>query len=268
MSDSIYDLIAQDAQSLKLELTSESAASLALRKSWTDDQVKAVRTAFAFVREQKRQKAVATLLRLSRLPLKEPKTFENFDFGQLKGDHMDALKELPQLTPLYAHRNLAFIGPQGVGKTHLAMVLGRACCEAGYKAYFLKATQLNEKFRDALKQGKEKSTVNELVKPSCLIIDEVGRCVFDKTETRMFFDVIDRRYNKEGPNTTILTSNLEPSMWGEFFSEDSSLLCTLDRIFDTATVFLIKGESYRGKHCKTVTMTAGQPLSLPGSKTE
>ena len=84
----------------------------------------------------------------------------------------------------------------------------------------------------------------------------------------MFFDVIDRRYNKEGPNTTILTSNLEPSMWGEFFSEDSSLLCTLDRIFDTATVFLIKGESYRGKHCKTVTMTVGQPLSLPGSKTE
>ena len=84
----------------------------------------------------------------------------------------------------------------------------------------------------------------------------------------MFFDVIDRRYNKDGPKTTILTSNLEPAQWGEFFSEDSSLLCTLDRIFDTATVFLIKGESYRGHDCKTVKMTAGQPLTLPGFETK
>ena len=70
MSDSIYDLIAQDAQNLKLELTSESAASLALRESWTDAQLQAVRTAFAFVREQKRQKAIATMLRLSLLTVK------------------------------------------------------------------------------------------------------------------------------------------------------------------------------------------------------
>ena len=77
------------------------------------------------------------------------------------------------------------------------------------------------------------------------IYNEIGRCVFDKENTRMFFDVIDRRYNKEGPNTMIFTSNKGPDKWGEFFNEDSSLLCALDRIFDDATVFMIKGNSYR-----------------------
>lgn len=137
------------------------------------------------------------------------------------------------LAVLHGRRNLAFIGPQGVGKTHLAMAFGRACCENGYRAYFLKASELNQKLTDAIKYGHESSTINGLVKPSCLIIDEIGRCEFNKTNTRMFFDIIDRRYNKEGPNTLILTSNFQPSKWGEFFGEDSSLLCSLDRIFDT-----------------------------------
>ena len=79
----------------------------------------------------------------------------------------------------------------------------------------------------------------------------------------MFFDIIDRRYNKEGPNALIMTSNFQPSRWGEFFGEDSLLLCSLDRIFDTATVFNIKGQSYRRKQLQTVTLTAGQLAALP-----
>ena len=59
----------------------------------------------------------------------------------------------------------------------------------------------------------------------------------------MFFDVIDRRYNKDGSNNMIFTSNKGPDKWEEYFSEDSSLLCALDRIFDDALVFMIKGKS-------------------------
>ncbi len=81
----------------------------------------------------------------------------------------------------------------------------------------------------------------------------------------MFFDIIDRRYNKEGPNTMIFTSNMSPNLWSEFFSEDSSLLCSLDRIFDVATVYVIKGNSYRGKQCETIALSAGEPLSLAKS---
>ena len=88
-------------------------------------------------------------------------------------------------------------------------------------------------------------------------------CVFNKESTRMFFDMVDRRYNKEGPNTMILTSNTSPNKWGEFFGEDSSLLCSLDRIFDDATVFMMKGSSYRGKRQETIALETGP--CRPGS---
>ena len=142
------------------------------------------------------------------------------------------------------------------------MAYGRECCLRGLKAYFLKATELNQKFTDARRVGRESATINTLVKPSCLIIDEIGRCVFDKENTRMLFDVIDRRYNKEDPNTMIFTSNKGPDKWGEFFSEDDTLLCAMDRLFDVATVFMIKGVSYRGRKCNTVTLSAGEMINL------
>lgn len=260
MDDSLFDQIQADAKYLNLDMTAQEVANLVMNQDITDEGIRAVSSVFSYLKDKKTETIVSTQLRLSRLPLKEPKTFENFDFSQIHGKQTDALKTLSTLSPLYAHKNLAFIGPQGVGKTHLAMAFGRACCLRGMKSYFLKATELNQKFTDARKYGHESSTINGLVKPSCLIIDEVGRCVFDKENTQMFFDVIDRRYNKEGPNTMIFTSNKGPDKWGEYFSEDSSLLCSLDRIFDVATVFMIKGNSYRGKKCETIALSAGDPV--------
>ena len=60
---------------------------------------------------------------MSRLPQKVPKTFDNFDFSVLRGKGLADLEKLVAirtLAPVYAHRNLAFIGPAGTGKTHLA----------------------------------------------------------------------------------------------------------------------------------------------------
>ena len=263
MNDSVYEQIQEAAEFLKLELTSQEMARLSVENELGEAEISAVRRVLWYLQEKKKDQIVSTLLRMSRLPLREPKTFANFDFERLHGKQADSLKELPTLNALYAHKNLALIGPPGVGKTHLAMAYGRACCDQGLKSYFLKATELNQKLVEARKYGREASVINGLVKPSCLIIDEVGRCVFDKENTRTFFDIIDRRYNKEGPNTLILTSNKSPDKWGEFFSEDSSLLCALDRVFDVATVFMIKGTTYRGRKCETVALSTREALSIP-----
>lgn len=75
----------------------------------------------------------------------------------------------------------------------------------------------------------------------------IGRCTFDEENTNMFFDKVDRRYEKEGPKTMIFTSNKQPGAWGEYFTGQDDLLAALDLIFDNANVFDIKGNSYRGR---------------------
>ena len=87
-------------------------------------------------------------------------------------------------------------------------------------------------------------------------MDEVGRRTFDRECTDLLFDVVDRRYEKEGPNTIILTSDAVASDWPEFFTGDDTLPCTLDRIFDKASVFMMRGRSYRGKGLDTYSVEA------------
>lgn len=92
------------------------------------------------------------------------------------------------------------------------------------KSYFLKASELNDKFTAARKDGHEARAIISLVKPTYLIIDKIGRCHFDHENTMMFFDMINRRYANERLNTMIFTSNRQPSQWEEFFDGKDNLL--------------------------------------------
>lgn len=107
-------------------------------------------------------------------------------------------------------------------------------------------TELRDRMTSARRTGWESNLLACLVRPSCLIIDEVGHCEFDKENTRLFFDMVDRRYQKEGCSNMVFSSNRDPAQWRENFCENDALLCALDRIFDDAVVFTIKGESFRG----------------------
>lgn len=257
MSESHFEAICQYARTLNIEPFVAALAQFSHDNNLSEENLLAVEDVFRHMAELKNEAVVNTLLRTSRLPLKNPKAFANFDFSRLHGKSIDRLTNLPALTAVYAHRNLAFIGPQGVGKTHLAMAYGRACCEKELKAFFLKASELNQRLLDARRMDRCGSAINFLVKPSCLIIDEVGRCVFDKENTQLFFDLIDRRYSKEGTSCMIFTSNRQPDTWSEYFTGDSDLLCALDRIFDEASVFIIKGDSFRGQGLETIKLEAG-----------
>ena len=258
MNDSVFETVEECSRVLKLDFSSAEFAQMAEEYDFTEDSVEAVRRVFEYMKRKKVDTTIHTLLKMSRLPLKDPKTFENFDFSVIQGRDADRLKGLSTLSAIYAHKNLAFIGPAGTGKTHLAQAFGYECCQHGMKTYFIKMSELRDKFTAARRAGKEASALNGLVRPSCLIIDEVGHCEFDKENTRLFFDLIDRRYNKEGNFNIVFTSNKSPSQWRRNFNEDDALLCSLDRIFDDATVFNIKGESFRGKHLETIALQTGR----------
>ena len=257
MNKTVYETIHESADLLKVDLSADELALFAENHELTPEHLEVTKDLFNYLAKKKHDKTVETLLKQSRLPDKQPKTFENFDFTNLHGKQVERLKSLQTLSAIYSRKNLAFIGPQGVGKTHLAMAFGHECCRQEMKTYFLKASELNQKFTEARKHGREGAVVKGLVIPSCLIIDEIGRCVFDRGNTQLFFDVIDRRYAKNGPNTIIFTSNKSAHQWKEFFREDDDLLCALDRAFDDATVFMFKGSSYRGRKLETIPIQAG-----------
>ncbi len=262
MNDTVFEKLKTAATVLKLDFSSEEFANLAEDRELTEAEINAVQSVFTYLSEKKQRTTVQTLLRMSRLPTKAPKTFETFDFSLLKGRDVERLKALPSLAAIYSHRNLAFIGPAGTGKTHLAQAFGYACCRHGMKTYFIKASELRDRFTAARRAGKTDSCLNGLVRPSCLIIDEIGHCAFDKESTRLFFDLIDRRYNKEGNFNMIFTSNKNPALWREDFDEDATLLCALDRIFDDATVFKLSGESFRGKKLETISLQTGKVKTI------
>ena len=177
MKNLIFDEIERTASYLKLSINAQEIADVILKNRYTEGEAKAISDFLLYLKEKRHDNLVNMLQQMSRIPLKNPKTFDNYDFSRINGKNVEALKELSTLSSLYAHKNLAFIGPQGVGKTHLAMAYGRVCCSNEYKAYFLKATELNQKFTDARRLGRESAVINNLVNPACLIIDEIGRCV-------------------------------------------------------------------------------------------
>ena len=143
-----------------------------------------------------------------------------------------------------------------IGKTRLAQAYGHECCLRGLKTYYLKATELRDRLSRAVERGNASKVIGTLVKPSCLIIDEVGRCVFDKECTDLISGAGDRRHGKEAPNTLILTSNVAPSGWDEFFTGDDTLLCASGRVSGKASVLVMRGPSFRGRGLDTFSVEA------------
>ena len=229
MSESSYLSLMKSLGTLKINLLLEEFADFAVENGLTEEDISAIDRFSAFLAKRKDRKAVETLLNFSRLPKKNPKTFDNFCFEDVKGKDVDKLRTLPSLSAVYAHKNIAFVGPPGTGKTHLAMAFGYECCLHKLKTYFIKMSELNDMFSTARRFGNDTKVVSSLVKPSCLIIDEVGHCIFDAANTRMFFDLVDRRYNKEGSFNMIFTSNSMPGTWRNKFTvhwiESSMMQC-------------------------------------------
>lgn len=264
MIKNAFESIERHARNINLGITAAEFALFAEENDFSEDTIRDICVLLEHLSQKRDENTIRTLLRLSRLPVKAPKTFENFDFSVIKGKDVEKLRNIPSLSAIFANKNLAFIGPAGTGKTHLAQAFGYECCKHGMRTYFIKMSELRDRLTNARRTGRVAASIQGLVNPSCLIIDEVGHCEFDKENTRLFFDLIDRRYNKEGPSNIVFTSNKNPAQWRENFNEDDALLCSLDRIFDDATVFTIKGESYRGKSLETVALQAGR-LKAPKS---
>ena len=151
MGPSPYEVIAGSCKALSLDLGSTEMAHFVEENSLNAEQLSAIIDLLSYLEVKKHRTSVETMLRLGRFPKKAPKTFENYDFTRIHGKDIDSLKNLAGLSEVHVGKNIAFIGPPGVGKTHLAEAYGRACCEEGMKPYFIKASELKAKLVNAIK---------------------------------------------------------------------------------------------------------------------
>ena len=140
--------------------------------------------------------------------------------------------------------NIVFIGPPGVGKTHLSIGIGLKAIDAGYKVYFNTALTLIETLELAELKGDLKKKINQLLKFDVLIIDELGYLPMNKQGMHNLFQLINAMYEYR---SIILTTNKEFTNWGEFFFDDNVAVPIVNRIIHHSHIFMLGGESYRLK---------------------
>ena len=103
MNKTVFEVIQENAAALKLDLSEKELAVFADDHELTPEQLESIKELFNYLAMKKQDKIISTLLRLSRLPDKQPKTFDNFDFSHLRGKQVDRLKSLQSLSPVYSH---------------------------------------------------------------------------------------------------------------------------------------------------------------------
>ena len=138
-----------------------------------------------------------------------------------------------------------FLGPSGVGKTHLAIAIGHKAANAGIKTQFTTAADLILKLEAAQRQGRLSDAFRTLSRYTLLIIDEIGYLPLQREQAHLFFQIVAARYEK---GSTIMTSNLSFGAWDQAFAGDRVLTAAmLDRLLHHSHVVQIQGESYRLK---------------------
>lgn len=192
--------------------------------------------------DRREQNMVRSMVKVAAFPhLKEVK---DFDFEFQPSVNKQQILDFTTLRFIEDKENIVFLGPSGVGKTHLATSIGIVAAKNRNSTYFIKCHELIQNLKKARIENRLEARLKHYRKYKLLIIDEIGYLPIDREDAKLFFQLIDMRYEKK---STVLTTNVNFKQWDEVFQDPKLANAILDRVLHHATVVNIIGDSYRIK---------------------
>jgi DNA replication protein DnaC len=170
------------------------------------------------------------------------RTLEGFDFTAQPSLDPKQVRELAACRWVANGDTLLVQGPPGVGKSHIAVALGRQAVQQGYSVLFTPAVALITDLVKAQADGRLEEKLTRYAKPKLLIIDEFGYLPLEPHAAHLFFALVSRRYER---GSNLVTSNRSVSEWGIVLNDQVVATAILDRLLHHSHVLTIRGDSYR-----------------------
>ena len=190
--------------------------------------------------ELRNHRRLAAAMRSSRLPA--IKTLESFEFAFQPSIKREQIESLHELGFIARKENVVLLGPPGVGKTHLAISLAITAAQQGRRVYYGSLVDLIASLEEAQAAGQLRRRLAVLTHPSLLVVDEIGYLPVSHTGAVLFFQLMNRRYERA---STVLTSNKGFEEWGEIFGDEVMAAALIDRLLHHCHLVNIRGNSYR-----------------------
>jgi len=242
--DNLQARLDRDLAELKLPEIAKSYREVldeAARKG--SSMLEILATLFGTEQAARQQRALERRLREARLP--KQKTVAEYDFKFPKRIPKATILRLFDCDFIQQHECAVLIGPTGTGKSHLLTALGYTAVERGYSVHHTRVVDMINHLTTAQINGQLGKTLRTYVRPSLLLLDELGYLPIDKRGADLLFQVVAARYEI---GSIVLTTNRPFREWGTLFDVDNTLATALiDRLMHHGEAIAIQGDSYRMK---------------------